>query len=214
MRQLDAIPFSNYSVSIWGLSIWLWMLPIKEIRLKMFQHERQPLKTTSGLLFPLSMRANPMAWQCRPAGEENTLLEWNLVSIRAHQHGEIPVMMCMRPSLVCPCTALAEGLQISAELQMDFTFVQGFVGTLCLQECTEVRLAFCLQLCHYEIENCWGCQSGGLEAGVVIATESRILEISLPMTSPVPARGIQMDRTFKVWGQLSGCGWILLFSSF
>lgn len=108
MRQLDAIPFSNYSVSIWGLSIWLWMLPIKEIRLKMFQHERQPLKTTSGLLSPSSMRANPMAWQCRPAGEKNILLEWNLVSIRAHQHGEIPVMMCMRPSLVCPCTALAD----------------------------------------------------------------------------------------------------------
>lgn len=130
----------------------------------MFQLERQPLKTTSGLLSPPSMRANLTAWQCRPAGEENTSLEWNLVSIRAHhQHGGIPVMVCMRPSLVCHCTALAEGLQIPAELQMVFTFVPGFVGTLCLQECTEVRFAFCLQLCHYKIENCWGCQSGGLE---------------------------------------------------
>lgn len=122
--------------------------------------------------------------------------------------------MCMRPSLVCHCTALAEGLQIPAELQMVFTFVLGFVGTLGLQECTEVRFAFCLRLCRYEIENCRACQSGGLEAGVVITIELRILEVSLPVTSPVPARGIQMDRTFKVCGQLSGCGWILLFSSF
>lgn len=86
------------------------------------------------------------------------------MSIRVHhKHVEIPVMMCMRPSLVCHCTALAEGLQIPAELQMVFTFVLCFVGTLCLQECTEVRFAFCLKLCHYEIENCWRCQSGGLE---------------------------------------------------
>lgn len=142
------------------------MLPVKEIKLKMLQHERQPLKPTTGLLSPPSMRANPMAWQCRPAGEEqhHALLEWNLVSIRAHhRHGEIPVMMCMRPSLVFHCTALTKGLQISTELQMVFTFILGFVGTLCLQKCTEIRFAFCLLLCHYGIENCWRCQSGGLE---------------------------------------------------
>lgn len=56
----------------------------------------------------------------------------------------------------------------------------------------------------------WGTQ----EAGVVIATELSVPEISLPATSPIPARGIQMDRTFKVCGELSGCGWILLFFSF
>lgn len=147
MRQLDTIPFSNYSVSIWGLSIWLWMLPIKEIRLKIFQHQRQPLKPTSGLLSPSSMRANPTAWQCRPAGEEKQsqdLLEWNLVNSRAHhQHREISVMMYMTPSLACHCTALAEGLQILTELQMVFTSFLFSVGTLCLQECTEVRFAFC-----------------------------------------------------------------------
>lgn len=49
---------------------------------------------------------------------------------------------------------------------------------------------------------------------MVFATEFSVPEISLPVTSPIPARGIQVDRTFKVCGQLSSCGWILLFSSF
>lgn len=141
------------------------MLPIKEIRLKMFQHERQPLKPTSGLLSPLSMRANPMAWQCRPAGEEkqsHALLEWNLVSIRAHhQHREITVMMCMTSSLVYHCTALAEELQILTELQMVFPSFLFFCWHSVL---TRVhRGQVCLLLSLYEIESCWRCQSDGLE---------------------------------------------------
>lgn len=183
------------------------MLPIKEIRLKMFQHERQPLKPTSALLSPSSMWANPVAWQCRPAGEENshTLLEWNSVSIRAHhQHGEIPVMMCMRPSLVCHCIALAEGLQIPTELQMVFTFFLFFVGTLCLQECIEVRFAFCLHLCHYETENCWRWQSDGLKKLVWLLLLGWVYP-KYPCHLQFQPGGLRC-RTFKVCGEFSGCG--------
>lgn len=129
----------------------------------MFQHERQPLKPTSGLLSPSSMRADPMAWQWRSAGEENkaTLCCAQLGEHQSTSSAQkIPVVMCMRPSFGCHCTTLAEGLQIPTELQMVFTFFVFFVGTLCLQGCTEVRFAFCLHLCHYEIINCWECQSG------------------------------------------------------
>lgn len=98
MRQLGATPFCNYSVSIWCLSTWLWLLPIKEIRLKMFQHERQQWKTTSGLLFPSNMRAKPhgLAVQASKWGKQShALLERNLVSARAHhQQREVPVWAC------------------------------------------------------------------------------------------------------------------------
>lgn len=98
MRQLCTTPLCDYSVSGWGFSIQLWLLPIKEIRLKMFQHEGKPAKPILGLLFPSKTRAKPhslAAQASKRGGQSHASLEWNLVSTRAHQQqGEDPVWAC------------------------------------------------------------------------------------------------------------------------
>lgn len=76
-RQLDRTPFCKYSVSVWDLSIWLQLLPIKDIRLKMFHHERQPLKPTWGLL---SLKYEGRAPQ--PSSEGQQMMKSNSCFVR------------------------------------------------------------------------------------------------------------------------------------
>lgn len=194
------------------------MLPIKEIRLKIFQHERQPLRQTSGLLSPSSMRADPMAWQWRSAGEENKAT-FCCAQLGEHQstssaqrnscndvHDNIIWL-----SLYYTCRRVADPYWIANGFQFLHVFCWHSVLTMVHrgQVCLLPSLVPLWNRKLLEMSKGWTW-----EAGVVFASEFSVPEIFLPVTSPVPARGIQVDRTFKVCGQLSGCGWILLFSSF
>lgn len=192
------------------------MLPIKEIRLKMFQHERQPLKPTSGLL--------SLKYEGRPHGLAVEISRWGKQSHTllcstwwASEHIVSTENSCSDVhetiiwlSLYYTCRRVADPYWIAN----GFHFLRVFCWHSVLTRVHRGQVCLLPSLVPLWNRKLLGMSKWTWEAGVVFATEFSVPEISLPVTSPIPARGIQVDRTFKVCGQLSSCGWILLFSSF
>lgn len=155
-----------------GVSTWLWSLPIKEIRLKRFQHERRPLKPTSGLLLPSNMRAKPhgLAVQASRGGKRSqAVLEWSMVSARArHQQGEAPVRACsdLHDSIIClPLYSFEKGCWSPLNYRR-VSLSSCLLLTHCASE-SAPRSGLLSTLCHYEMESSRRHQSHQApEAGV------------------------------------------------
>lgn len=145
MRQLGTTPLCKYSVSIWGLSIWLQLLPIKYIRLKMFQHERQPLKPTSGLLFPSNMRAKPNSESQQMRKTKSFFVRMKLVesqSTTAARRSSVGACSDLH-EIITPLLAYGTFRRVadSCWIGAGFLFFPVLL-THCLQEFTKVRFAF------------------------------------------------------------------------